>query len=94
MLEGDWKSECDDRINAYDDWVKENGVKWMLQEYGIQSDMHSLETRMEYIAYLLDKVEACDVPYCNYAFTADYPFRLYDGQKVVEPEIVRMTVGK
>lgn len=44
MLEGDWKSECDDRINAYDDWVKENGVKWMLQEYGIQSDMHSLET--------------------------------------------------
>lgn len=94
MLEGDWKSECDDRISAYDDWAKENGVKWMLQEYGIQSDMHSLETRMEYIAYLLDKVKECDVPYCYYAFTAGYPFNLYDGQKVVEPEIVNMTAGK
>ena len=63
MLEGDWKTECDDRIKGYDDWAKENDVKWMLQEYGIQSDMHSLETREEYISYLLNKVEEYEVPY-------------------------------
>ena len=90
MLEGDWKSECDRRIRAYDDWATENGVKWMLQEYGIQSDMHSLEVRKDYISYLLKTVKQYNVPYCRYAFTSGREFCMYDGQKIVEPEMVKL----
>ena len=92
MREGDWKSECDIRLSEYNEWANTNGVKWMMQEYGIQRDMHSLETRKAYLSYLTDKMKEYGVPYCYFAFTGGYGFELYDGTDIIEPEIVELTV--
>ncbi|MCQ2536006.1 MAG: glycoside hydrolase family 5 protein [Lachnospiraceae bacterium] len=92
MLGGNWKAECDKRISRYNEWAETNGVKWMLQEYGIQSDMHDLDTRLEFIKYVTECVAQYEVPYCHYGFATGTPFNFYDGENVISPELVELTV--
>lgn len=92
MLDGNWKEECDRRIAGYNDWAETNGVKWMLQEYGIQSDIHALETQLEYIQYVTECVAGYEVPYCHYGFATGTPFNLYNGESITDPELVALTV--
>lgn len=92
MLNEDWKSDCDERISYYNDWATEHGVKWMLQEYGIQSDLHEKALRTEYLDYVVSCVKQYNVPYCHYGFATGTPFNLYDGENITEPELIEFTV--
>lgn len=94
MQSGDWKSECSERLSCYNEWAKDNGVKWMLQEYGIQSDIHDLDTRLEFVKYVVEQVNTYNVPYCHYGFATGFPFNLYDGSGVTDPDIVTVTSKK
>lgn len=91
LLNGDWKSECDERLSGYNDWAKENGVKWMLQEYGIQSDIHDSDTQHEFVKYVVESVSTYDIPYCHYGFATGTPFNFYDGNNITDAELVGIT---
>lgn len=91
LLNENWKNECEERISGYNNWAKANGVKWMLQEYGIQSDIHDLNTRLEFIQYVTQCVSGYEIPYCHYGFLTGTPFNLYDGENVISSELVDLT---